>query len=67
MCFRKKQKPKSLKKREEPVWLEWAKWSLQQPEGILIVIFVIAFIILIIFALNESISYFYYNRGGLIL
>lgn len=61
MCFKRKDKnePVRLQKKEE---LSWFKLN-TTPELLLITGVAIVFILIVIFALWESIPYFVYNRG----
>ena len=63
MCFRKNNKPARLEKRE-PTWFDDLKIIMKQPEFWLYLAFMVIFILLIIFAMNEARMYFVYNRGG---
>lgn len=63
MCFRKN-KPARLEKKE-PTWFDELKNIMRQPEFWVYLAFIVIFILLIIFAMNEARMYFVYNRGGL--
>lgn len=60
MCFKKKKnEPVRLQKKEEISWFELNT----TPEMLLISGVIIVFVLIVIFALWESIPYFVYNRG----
>ena len=65
MCF-KKNKQVRLQKKESnkySLYLQYCKYIIRQPEFWITVLLACIFIFIIIFALKESGSYFYYNRG----
>ena len=65
MCFKKKHKQVRLQKKEENEKIKFIKMLLKSKEFWIILIITIIFIIAIIFAIKESISYLVYNNGGL--
>lgn len=66
MCFKRKHnKPIRLEKKKENEKIKFMKMMLKSKEFWLILIITLIFIIAIIFAIKESISYLVYNNGGL--
>lgn len=66
MCFKRKHnKPIRLEKKKENEKIKFIKMMLKSKEFWIILIIMIIFIIAIIFAIKESISYLVYNNGGL--
>lgn len=65
MCFKRKHEPIRLQKKEENEKIKFMKMLLKSKEFWIILIVTIIFIIAIIFAIKESISYLVYNNGGL--
>ena len=68
MCFKKKNKPVRLEKKEESKinkYTEVLKILIKDPSFWVMIGISIIFIIAIAFAINESISYFVYNTGGI--
>lgn len=65
MCFKKKNEPIRLEKKEPNKNLEMLKFLMKQPEFWLILFVIIAMIICIILAFKESICNLVYNNGGL--
>lgn len=64
MCF-KRHKPVRLQKKKENEKIKFMKMMLKSKEFWILTIVTIIFIIAIIFAIKESISYLVYNNGGL--
>lgn len=66
MCFKKKHnKPIRLEKKKENEKIKFMKNILKSKEFWILTIITLIFIIAIIFAIKESISYLVYNNGGL--
>lgn len=65
MCFKKHDEPIRLQKKEENEKIKFMKKILKSKEFWILAIITIIFIIAIIFAIKESISYLVYNNGGL--
>ena len=66
MCFKRKHnKTIRLEKKKENEKIKFMKMMLKSKEFWIILIVMIIFIIAIIFAIKESISYLVYNNGGL--
>lgn len=65
MCFRKNKQVRLEKKEPNKYYfyLQYCKYIIKQPEFWLTVLLACIFIIIIILAIKESGSYFYYNRG----
>lgn len=64
MCF-KRHKPVRLQKKKENEKIKLVKMMLKSKEFWILTIVTLIFIIAIIFAIKESISYLVYNNGGL--
>lgn len=69
----KKQKPVRLEKKQEEFNfvekfnenIKFIKCLLKEPEILVVLVFIIFFILAILFAMNEAVSFFVYNRGGI--